>query len=233
VNQPLSGIIMNATTCLRVLATDPPDIEAAREVAQLTIRDGNRAADVIVRLRALFGKRPVTIEAIELSEAVREVVALSTGDLQRTRVVLTTELDERLAPVAGDRVQLQQVILNLMRNAAEAMMTINDRQRKLIIRTESDEDDYVRLSVQDTGVGFPTDDLQRIFNPFYTTKNEGMGIGLSVCRSIIENHKGRLWARTNDGPGATVSFSIPTYPGALSETYGSLRGTASHSERFS
>ncbi|MBB3314622.1 PAS domain S-box-containing protein [Rhizobium sp. BK181] len=217
VNQPLAGIIMNATTCLRVLAADPPDIEAAMDTAKLTLRDANRAAEVIVRLRALFARKPVLIEAVDLSEAVREVVALSTGDLQRTRIHLRTELDESIAPVAGDRVQLQQVILNLMRNAAEAMAMVKDHQRRLVIKTGADDEDHVRLSVQDTGVGFDTDDVHKIFEPFYTTKQDGMGIGLSVCRSIIEKHKGRLWAERNEGPGATVSFSIPRFPGPTSD----------------
>lgn len=211
VNQPLSGIITNASTCLRMLAADPPDIDVARETARRTIRDGNRAADVIARLRTLFSKRTVSIEPIDLNEAAREVLALSWGDLQRSGVVVRTELEDRLPLVGGDRVQLQQVIMNLLRNAADAMSGLHDRPRQLLIRTEQDEDNHVRLSVQDTGIGFGPDGTERLFEAFYTTKSDGMGIGLSVSRSIIESHRGRLWGQTNDGPGVTFSFSIPAH----------------------
>jgi C4-dicarboxylate-specific signal transduction histidine kinase len=213
VNQPLSGIVTNAGTCLRLLDGDPPNLEVARETARRTIRDCNRAADVIARLRALFSKNPFTIEAIDFNTAVQEVIALSRGDLQRSRVILRTELAEELPLVAGDRVQLQQVILNLLRNATEAMSGIIDRQRRLVIRTERYDNDQVRFSVQDVGVGFGAGDAERLFEAFYSTKNDGMGIGLSVSQSIIDSHRGRLWATPNDGPGVTVSFSIPEYAG--------------------
>lgn len=211
VNQPLSGIITNASTCLRMLAADPPNVDGARETAHRTIRDGNLAADVIARLRALFSKRAPAIEPVDLNEAAREVIALSAGDLQRSRVVLHPQLPEGLPLVAGDRVQLQQVIMNLLRNAADAMSGVDDRPRRLVIRTEQDDDDCVRLSVEDAGTGFGADGPERLFEAFYTTKNEGMGIGLSVSRSIIDNHCGRLWAAANDGPGATFAFSVPEY----------------------
>lgn len=213
VNQPLSGIITNASTCLRMLAADPPNIEIATETARRTIRDGNRAADVVGRLRALFSKRTAMIERLDLNEAVREVIALASGELQRDGVVLCTELACGLPFVAGDRIQLQQVVMNLVRNAADAMSAVTDRQRRLQIRTELDNDNCVRLSVQDAGTGFGPNCLERLFEPFYTTKNDGMGIGLSVSRSIIECHNGRLWALSNDGPGATFSFAIPVYSG--------------------
>ena len=209
VNQPLSGIITNASTCLRMLAADPPNIDGARETTQRTIRDGHRAADVITRLRALFGKKDITFEAVDLNEAAREVIALSLSDLQRNRVILRPQLADDLPLVVGDRVQLQQVILNLVRNALDAMSTVDDRPRHLLIKTEPHEGDQVRLSVQDAGVGFDPQVMKRLFEAFYTTKNDGMGIGLSISRSIIESHHGRLWARPNDGPGATFSFSIP------------------------
>jgi signal transduction histidine kinase len=209
VNQPLSGIITNASTCLRMLAADPPNIEGARETARRTIRDGNRASDVIMRLRALFSKKDPTPESVDLNEATREVIALSLSRLQRNRVVLRPELADDLPLVTGDRVQLQQVILNLIRNASDAMSAVEDRPRQLLIRTERDEGDRVRLTVQDTGVGFESQSMDRLFEAFYTTKNDGMGIGLSVSRSIIESHHGRLWATPNDGPGAAFSFSIP------------------------
>ena len=209
VNQPLSGIITNANTCLRMLAADPPNVDGARETARRTIRDGERAAAVITRLRALFSKKDATIESVDLNEATREVIALSLNELQRNRVILRSELADNLPPVAGDRVQLQQVILNLVRNASDAMSGVDDRQRQLLIRTEPDEGGQVRLSVQDAGVGFDPQVMDRLFDSFYTTKNDGMGIGPSVSRSIIASHHGRLWATLNEDPGATFSFSIP------------------------
>ena len=211
VNQPLSGIITNASTCLLMLAADPPNVEGAIETARRTIRDAHRASDVITRLRALFVKKDAAIEAVDLNEATREVIALSSCDLQRSRVALRSELADDLPPVAGDRVQLQQVILNLLRNASDAMRSVEDRPRRLVIRTQRGEDDCVWLTVRDAGAGFEPQTLDRLFDAFYTTKSDGMGIGLSVSRSIIEQHRGRLWAAPNDdGPGATFSFSIPS-----------------------
>jgi len=209
INQPLSGIITNASTCLRMLAADPPNLDGARECALRTIRDGNRASDVIKRLRALFSKKSPSIELVDLNEATREVIALARGELQRNQAILSPELADGLPTIAGDRVQLQQVILNLLLNASEAMRGVDNRPRKLVVRTESDEHDDVRLSVEDAGVGLEPQLVSKLFEPFYTTKSGGMGIGLSVSRSIIENHRGRIWATPNDGPGATFSFSLP------------------------
>ncbi|MGA9964299.1 MAG: PAS domain S-box protein [Terriglobales bacterium] len=215
VNQPLSGIITNASTCLRMLAADPPNVEGARETARRTIRDGNRASEVITRLRTLFGKKEATHEPVDLNDAARDVLALSLSELQKNRAILRPELADDLPLVTGDRVQLQQVILNLLRNASDAMSTIHDRPRDLLIRTEPDDNDRVRLSVSDVGIGFEPQAADRLFEAFYTTKNEGMGIGLSVSRSIIERHHGRLWATPNNGPGVTFSFSIPCRPEGL------------------
>ncbi len=217
VNQPLSGIITNASTCLRMLAADPPNVEGARETAKRTIRDGNRASELITRLRALFSKKESTTEPVDLNEATQEVIALSLSELQRNRVILRPEFADDLPVVTGDRVQLQQVILNLLKNASEAMRAVNDRPRQLQIRTERGTDDQVRLTVQDAGVGLDPQAMDRLFQAFYTTKNDGMGIGLSVSRSIIERHHGRLWAEPNDGPGATFSFSIPPRQGGASD----------------
>ena len=232
VNQPLSGIITNASTCLKMLATDPPNVDGARETARRTIRDGNRASEVITRLRALFSRKQPTAEPMDLNDAVREVIALSLSRLQRNRVIVRSELADDLPLVAGDRVQLQQVILNLLQNASDAMSDINDRQRRLLIRTERDESDRVRLTVQDVGVGLGPQAMDRLFDTFYTTKGDGMGIGLSISRSIIENHHGRLWATPNDGPGAAFSFSIPRIPEGVTsarnlDAMRTLDGTAS------
>ncbi len=209
VNQPLSGIMTNASTCLRMLSADAPNVEGARETARRTIRDANRAADVITRVRTLYSKKAPSLEWMNLNEATREVISLSLSDLQRNRVILRQELAEDLPPVTGDRVQLQQVILNLLRNASDAMSAVDDRPRDLLITTERDQENHVRLSVRDAGIGFEPQVADKLFQAFYTTKDDGMGIGLSLSRSIIEAHQGRLWATANDGPGATFSFAIP------------------------
>jgi len=209
VNQPLSGIITNAGTCLRMLDASPPDINGARDIAKRTMRDGNRAADVIARLRNMFSKREFTLEPMDLNEVTREVMALLSNDLQRNRAVLQVELADDLPLVNGDRIQLQQVILNLVRNASDAMIDVHDRPRQLLITTDR-EDGRVRLRVRDAGVGLSPKNIDSLFDPFYTTKSGGMGIGLFVSRSIIERHHGNLWAEPNQGlPGATFSFSIP------------------------
>ena len=210
VNQPLSGIITNANTCLRMLDADPPNVQGARETARRAIRDSNRASQVVTRLRALFTKEEPTFELVDLNEATREVIALSLHALRINRVVLRSELTD-IPCVWGDRVQLQQVILNLVQNAIDAMTTIEDRPRQLLIRTERDQGGWVRLSARDTGVGFDAKAMEHLFESFYTTKRSGMGIGLSVSRSIIESHQGRLWAEPNNGPGAMFSFSIPRH----------------------
>jgi C4-dicarboxylate-specific signal transduction histidine kinase len=215
VNQPLSGIITNAGTCLRMLDAAPPNIDGARETARRTIRDGNRAADVVARLRALFTKKEFTLEPLDLNDAIREVMTLSTSDFQRHRVIVQSDLADNLPTVTGDRIQLQQVILNLLRNASDAMQGVDDRPRHLLITTQREAGDRVRLTVRDAGVGLNPDAMDKLFDAFYTTKSDGMGIGLSISRSIIERHQGRLWAERNDGPGATFSFSIPHDAGVV------------------
>lgn len=168
--QPLSGIITNATTCLRMLAADSPDIDAVRETARRTLRDGIRASEVVARLRALFAKREANTEPVDLNDAIREVVALSSSTLQLSGVAMSLELADDLPLVAGDRVQLQEVVLNLLLNAADAMNGVCDRPRRLLIRTEFDATDYVRASVEDTGVGLGCYSPDKVFEPFFTTK---------------------------------------------------------------
>lgn len=209
VNQPLSGIITNASTCMRMLDAEPPNVDGARETAKRTIRDGRRAADVITRLRALFTNKDAATELIDLNEATQEVIALSRSELGRNNVITRIDLVDELPKVLGDRVQLQQVILNLLRNGSDAMSNVDDRPREILFKTEVEKGNSVCLSVRDAGVGFEPQALDRLFQSFYTTKPDGMGIGLSVSRSIIENHRGRLWATPNDGPGVTFSFSLP------------------------
>lgn len=209
VNQPLAGIMTNAGTCLRMLDADPPNLEGARETVRRTIRDGNRASDVMTRLRALFSKKEFSLESLDLNEATREVIALSLSDLRRHRVILQSELADDLPFVTGDRIQLQQVILNLLRNASDAMVDVHERPRTLLVKTEPESGNRVRVTVRDVGVGLSPQNLDSLFDAFYTTKSGGMGIGLFVSRSIIERHHGRLWAQPNDGPGATFLFTIP------------------------
>ena len=215
VNQPLSGIITNAGTCLRMLDANPPNLEGARETARRTIRDGMRASDVVTRLRGLFSRDEYRLESLDLNEITREVIALTLSDLQRNRVVLQSELAGNLPTITGDRIQLQQVILNLLRNASDAMVGVDDRPRQLLIRTEREDVHRVRVSVRDAGVGIDPRNKDKLLDAFYTTKTDGMGIGLSISRSIIERHHGRLWAEGNDGPGATFSFSIPVVQRAV------------------
>lgn len=213
ISQPLSGILTNASTCLRMLAADPPNVEGAIETARRTIRDANRATDVIARLRALFARKESTTEPVDLNEATRAVLAILHNQLQRNRIVARAELCEDLPRVVGDRVQLEQVILNLLLNALEAMNDVDDRPKQLLVTTEREEGDRVRLTVQDAGSGFDDGALDKLFDAFYTTKNGGMGVGLAVSRSIIENHHGQVWAAPNQqGPGASFSFSIPRLP---------------------
>ncbi|MDF2771062.1 MAG: multi-sensor signal transduction histidine kinase [Geminicoccaceae bacterium] len=226
VNQPLSGIITNASTGLRMLASDPPNVEGARETLRRTIRDGHRAAEVIARLRALFSRKEPASEPVDLNEATREVVALMLSELQGHRIVLRMELAEDLPVVIGDRVQLQQVVLNLLLNASEAMSDIDDRPRELVVRSGLDGSDRVRLDVQDAGTGISPESVTRVFDAFYTTKSGGMGIGLSVSRSIIESHHGQLVAAPNDGPGVTFSFSIPHGGGVVMRRYEHPAGRA-------
>jgi len=209
VRQPLYGILLNASSCLQMLDADPPNIEGARETARRTIRDGNRASDVITRLRALYSRKEISLESVDLNETAREVIALFQAELQSNRVVLRQELAEGLSRVRGDRTQLQQVILNLLRNASDAMKALDGRPRQVLIWTEINPHDQVCLGVRDAGVGFDPQLADKLFDGFYTTKPDGMGIGLSVSRTIIEAHGGRIWAELNDGPGATFAFSLP------------------------
>ncbi|WP_434729590.1 PAS domain-containing protein [Rhizobium binae] len=210
VNQPLAGIVANASTCLRVLATEPPNLEIAKDTAKRMVRDANRAADVIVRLRALFSRKPPLVEPLDINEVASEVIALAFSDIQRARIPVISDFGVGLPPVAGARVQLQQVIMNLLRNAIEATSVVKDRPGRILIKTQA-SGNAVQLTVQDAGIGFGPEGTDRIFDAFYTTKPDGMGIGLSVSRSIIENHNGRLWAQNNPMHGATVGFSIPKH----------------------
>ena len=209
VSQPLSGILTNANTCLRMLDADPPNLAVAAETARRTIRDANRATEVIQRLRAMFSTKPPIMEVADLNDVAREVIALSMGELRRAGAILETDLADELPQVRMDRVQVQQVILNLLLNAADSMSGIDDRPKTLRVWTGLHEDGSVRLRVRDSGTGIDPAKIDRLFEAFYTTKAKGMGVGLSISRSIVERHGGRLWAENNEDSGATFSFSIP------------------------
>jgi PAS domain S-box-containing protein len=209
VNQPLAAVALNANACLRWLARESPDLDEAREAARRVIRDGNRANEVITRLRALVQKTETQKTRLDINEAIEEVVLLTQNEAARKGVRLRLELTADLPPVFGDRVQLQQVILNLVMNGVEAMGAVIDRPRELLIRSHSHESGHVLIAVQDCGVGIAREDLEKIFNAFYTTKSQGMGMGLAISRSIIEAHGGRLWATPNAGDGATIQFTLP------------------------
>ena len=203
VNQPLSGIITNASTGLRMLDADPPNIEGARETVRRTIRDGNRASDVITRLRALFSKKEFTLEPLDLNEATREVIALSLSELQRNRVVLQSELADDLPFVTGDRIQLQQVILNLLRNASDAMVDVHDRPRQLLVRTERDEGDRVRLTVRDAGVGLTPRAWTHSSMPSTRPRTTAWG---SACLSAARSSRGTT---AGCGPSRTMAAPAP------------------------
>ncbi|MCC8404636.1 PAS domain-containing protein [Paraburkholderia sp. MMS20-SJTN17] len=213
VSQPLAGILTNANTCLRMLAAEPPDLAGAVMTARRTIRDTNRATEVIKRLRELFARRAPTVEPVDLNDVARDVIAWSSNELRRARVAVQTDLDGNVPIVRGDRVQLQQVVVNLLLNAADAMAEVDDRPRTLRLQTQPADDGGVTLSVRDSGIGVDERTVEKLFHAFFTTKTNGMGVGLAISRSIIEGHGGRLWARANDdGPGATFSFWIPGTP---------------------
>ncbi|MGO9930546.1 MAG: ATP-binding protein [Steroidobacteraceae bacterium] len=210
VSQPLSGILTNANTCVRMLAAEPPNLAGAAETAQRTIRDANRATEVIKRLRAMFSTKAPSMEVADLNDVAREVITLSTGELRQSGALLQIDFAEDLPHVSIDRVQLQQVILNLLLNAADAVAGVEDRPKTIQVITGRHDSGGVKLAVRDSGIGVDPQNVEKLFEAFYTTKANGMGIGLSICRSIIENHNGRLWAEANDGPGATFSFCVPS-----------------------
>ena len=212
VSQPLSGILTNANTGLRMLAAEPPNVDGAIETAQRTIRDANRAANVLKRLREMYSKKAPITELVDLNDVTRDVIAIAAGEVQRRGARLQTELADGLPPVTADRVQLQQVILNLLLNAADAMDGIEDRPRSLLVRTGYESSGAVRLEVRDAGTGIDPATVEKLFEAFHTTKANGLGVGLSICRSIIESHEGRIWAMPNDGPGATFCLSVPVAP---------------------
>jgi len=212
INQPLTAVVTNANACLRWLAAPIPNLDEAREAVARIARDGKRASDVIGRIRALVKKSTTEQAYLDVNEVIQEVVGLVQWEIQKHGVVLRTELAAHLPNVLGDRVQLQQVILNLVMNGIEAMSGVTDRARGLLIRSRQHGSDKVLVAVQDSGIGVDRENVEKLFNAFYTTKSQGMGMGLAISRSIVENHGGQLWVVPNDGPGATFQFTLEQHP---------------------
>jgi PAS domain S-box-containing protein len=211
VNQPLAAIAANAAACQRWLDRDPPDLEEARSTVQSIIKDGNRAGEVIQRVRGLVSKTIDQKVPLDINEVINEVITLLHHELVSHRIWLRMELAPTLGLILGDRIQLQQVILNLVINGIEAMQPITDRPRELVIRTHQDEARQILVTVSDCGVGLTAGNTDRLFDAFFTTKSSGMGMGLSICRSIAESHGGRLSASSNVGPGAMFQFTLPLH----------------------
>jgi C4-dicarboxylate-specific signal transduction histidine kinase len=211
-NQPLAGMVTNANASLRWMAGESPDLAEAREAIVRIVRDGTRAGDVIARLRALFKKTDPAKDPVDINQAIEEVVTLAKTEIKRNKITLRMELARNLAPIMGDRVQLQQVTLNLVLNAIESMSTVDDRERNLVIATQPGEHNEIRVVVRDSGIGFDALDSERMFNAFHTTKAGGLGLGLTISRSIVDWHGGRLWAVSNDGSGATFQFTLRGSP---------------------
>jgi len=211
VNQPLAGVVSNASAGLRWLAADVPNLDEARQGLRRIVRDGKRAGEVIQRIRALTKKTAAAQQKLDLNQTIGEVLALVDGQAKKNRVTMTTGFAHDLSPVFGDPIQLQQVVLNLVMNAIEAMSGAGERQRELVVTTRHMEPDQVQVTVQDSGVGIDPERMDKIFDSFYTTKPGGMGMGLSIGRSILQAHEGRLWATANNGPGASFHFTLPKH----------------------
>ena len=207
INQPLAAVVATGHACLRLLSAQPPSLAKAYEAAESIVRDGKEAGEVVRRIRALFKREAVETVMLDLNDVIGEVLRLLRGETTRRRVAVETDLGKDLPPVAGDRVQLQQLVVNLLLNGIEAMDPVLDRPRKLLVRSKRDSPETVLVEVRDCGVGLK--DPDRVFEAFVTTKENGMGMGLAICRSIVDAHNGRLWAASGQGPGATFCFTLP------------------------
>ena len=208
VKQPIASATINAGAALRLLGAQPPNLEMARDALRGIIADSSRAGDVIDRIRDFIRKVPPRKDRFDINEAIREVIALSRAEAAKSDVLVQTKLADRLPLIEGDRVQLQQVMLNLIVNAIEAMSCVAEVQRELLVRTQQVELDRVLVAVTDTGPGLDPANVERLFDAFYTTKPNGMGMGLAICRSIIEAHEGKLWACPNESRGAVFQFTL-------------------------
>jgi len=209
VNQPIAAAVTDANTCLRWLTREEPDLGEAREAASRMVRDVSRATEIISRIRSFFKKGALQREPVDVNEVIRGMIELLRSEAARYSIAMRTDLSENLPRIMGDRVQLQQVLMNLMINSIEAMKDMNG-PRQLSIKTQSPEGAQLLVSVSDTGVGLPPQAADQIFNPFFTTKGNGTGMGLRISRSIVESHGGRLWAADNPPRGASFHLSLPS-----------------------
>ena len=209
VNQPLAAVVANADACMMWLSMEPPNLEEARAAVDAVAREGTRASEVVRGIRGMFAKTPQEKIMLDVNELIREVGALMQNQARRNDAVLQTELAPELPAVLGDRVQLQQVVANLVQNGIEAMIGVTHRPRTIVIRSQALDTGGVLVAVRDSGVGIDPKNDRRIFDSFFTSKARGMGMGLSISHSIIENHGGKLWATNNGGSGATLQFTLP------------------------
>ena len=209
VNQPIAAAVTSANSCIRWLASEVPNLDKARASALRIVKDGTRAAEIISRIRLLFQKGTLRLEKVDLNEVIEEMAILLHGEATRHLISVRTELAADLPPVMGDRVQLQQVLMNLMMNSIDAMKSVDGR-RELAIKSQRAENEHLLVSVSDTGVGLPPGQEDEIFNAFFTTKPHGTGMGLRICHSIVESHGGRLWATVNSSRGASFYFALST-----------------------
>jgi signal transduction histidine kinase len=200
-------LVTNANACLRWLDRDPADLDEAREAAQRIIRDGKRGSEVIARIRALLKNEDIVRNPLSINEAIGDILALARNEMEG--IVLDKRLESGLPEVPADRVQVQQVLLNLILNAIDAMASVSDRPRTLGISTSQDAEGRVETAIRDAGNGLPPDRTEKVFETFFTTKANGLGMGLAICRSIVEQHGGRIWAENNDDHGATFRFALP------------------------
>lgn len=217
INQPLAAAVINSNACLRWLADQPPNLGEARQAAERIVKDANRASDIIVRIRALTKSSPPDKDSLDINEIVRETIVLIEREIQQSGVSLRYDISHDLPLVPGDRVQLQQVILNLILNAIEALNAVPHETKEIVLKAERDSLRHVRISVRDTGVGLAPENVDRIFDAFYTTKPNGMGMGLAISRSIVEAHGGRIWATQNFPQGTILQFVLSTDQDANSE----------------
>jgi signal transduction histidine kinase len=211
VNQPIAAAMTDANTCLRWLKRDHPDLEEAREAATRVVKDATRAAEIISRTRLLFKRVNPQSELVDINDIIRETLALMIGDMSRNSISVRIELEDDLPKITGDRVQLQQVIMNLMVNGIDAMKDGNGT-RELAINSQHADNQQLIVSISDTGVGLPVVQADQIFNAFFTTKPNGTGMGLRISRSIVESHGGRLWATDNSPRGAVFHLTLPIHP---------------------
>ncbi|MDB5515751.1 MAG: hypothetical protein JWQ17_2509, partial [Tardiphaga sp.] len=216
VSQPLAAVVNAAAACLRWLDGGTPNLDEARSAVDWIIKESHRAGEVIRRVRALANKTDLEKVPLDINDAVKEAIALMQREMDSHQVLLRTDLAPGLPMILGDRVQLQQVIINLVMNGIEAMQSVSDRPRELVLRSQQDETHRVLVTVADSGVGISTENADRLFNAFFTTKSSGMGMGLSICRSIVEAHGGRLWTTANPSHGATFQFTLPVIAGTAS-----------------